>query len=58
MNEPDWFLREEQRLYDAVNAGEISQSDFDAEMRYLHDELRSIAEEEAERAYNDVLGGF
>jgi formiminotetrahydrofolate cyclodeaminase len=53
----DWFEREEERLVDAVNDGEISEQDFRKEMRYLRDELQRQAEEAAERAYDDVMGG-
>lgn len=59
---PTWFEREEDQLVDAVNSGEISERDFRADMRSLQDDLRSEAEEAAaeaaERAYNDVMGGW
>ena len=53
---PDWYEREEDRLCEAINSGEISRSDFDKEMRNLNDELRGAAEEAAEQAYNDAMG--
>ena len=52
---PNWYEREEDRLVEAVNNGEISNADFDKEMRNLNDELRGAAEEAAEQAYNDAM---
>lgn len=54
----DWFEREEELLVDAVNNGEISEAEYRKEIRYLRDSLRDEAEEAAESAYNDVMGGF
>lgn len=51
-----WFEREEDRLVDAVNNGEITEQDFRAEMRDLNAALRDEAEEAAERARDEVLG--
>ena len=52
---PNWYEREEDRLVEAVNNGEISNADFDKEMRKLNDELRGAAEEAAEQDYNDAM---
>ncbi|MFI5459057.1 MAG: hypothetical protein ACHRXM_26820 [Isosphaerales bacterium] len=50
------YEREEDELVRQVNAGEISQKEFDRAMRDLRDETRGYAEEEAERAYNEAMG--
>lgn len=52
----DWFEREEARLVDEVNAGDITEQQYREEMRCLRDELLAEAEEAADRARNDVLG--
>jgi len=59
MNE---WEREEQQLEDDYAAGLISLSEFNRLVKELQDalayELRSEAEEAAERAYNDVYGNW
>ncbi len=54
----DWYERAEQELCDALNNCEITEAEFNREMRALADELRGMAEEAAEGAYNDVMGGW
>jgi hypothetical protein len=50
------YGREEDELVRQVNAGEISQKEFDRAMRDMRDEIRAYAEEEAERSYNEAMG--
>jgi hypothetical protein len=50
------YDREEDELALPVNSGEISQKEFDREMRDMRDESGAYAEEEAERAYNEAMG--
>ena len=50
--------REEDDLVRQVNAGEITQQEFNRAMRDLRDEIRGCAEEDAERAYNEVMGNW
>ena len=51
-----WFEREEDELVRRVNAGEITQKEFDREMRAMRDEMRGQAEQEAQEAYDRVMG--
>jgi hypothetical protein len=48
--------REENELVRQINAGEISQEEFDRAMRDMRDETRAYAEVEAERSYNEAMG--
>ena len=57
-SEPQWFLTAERQLCEAYDKGDISESEFESEMRNLRDELRSCAEEAAVEAYNDTMGFF
>lgn len=54
----DQMAEEEQRLCDAVNSGEITQAEFDREMRGLREDARAHAERCADDAYNEAMGGF
>ena len=54
----NWFEREEDELVRQVNAGEISQSEFHNAMRELTAELRAQAQDEADSAYDRVMGGY
>ena len=56
MNGPRWYDSAEKQLCEALESGEITDAEFDLEMRNLNDELRGAAEEAAEAAYNDVYG--
>jgi hypothetical protein len=49
------YEREEVELVRQVNAGEISQKEFNRTMRDLRDKIHAYAQEEAERAYNEVM---
>lgn len=49
--------REEQYLEEQLAEGRISQKEFNKQMRDLQDDVRGAAEEDAERAYNDAMGG-
>ena len=50
------YDREEDELVRQVNAGEISQKEFDRAMRDMRDEVRAYAEVEAEGSYNEAMG--
>ncbi len=58
MTGPNWYERAYDELVDDLNNGVITQSEFDAGMRDLRDELRAAAEEEAQAAYDNVMGGW
>ena len=49
---PRWFEKEEDRLTEALNRGEISDQEFSEAMRDLQRELRESAEEAARDAYD------
>lgn len=51
-----WFDKAEQDLHEQLDNGEISNKDFEAEMRYLRDDLRDQAREAAEAAWFNVMG--
>jgi len=53
----DGLEREELELGRQLEAGEISEADYDDALRYLYEMTRAMAEEAAEQAYNDVIGG-
>ena len=52
----DAFEREEQMLEDQLANGEISNEEFNSEMRELRRDYMGAAQEAAERAYNDEMG--
>lgn len=52
----DAFEREEQMLEEQLANGEISNEEFNDEMRELQRDYRGAAQEAAESAYNDVMG--
>ena len=54
----DWYERAEQEICDAFNNGELTEAEFDLEMRALNDELRGQAEEAAGAAYDAAMGGW
>jgi predicted RNA-binding protein associated with RNAse of E/G family len=49
------FEREEDELTNAVNAGEITQKEYQDSMRELRDEVRRMAEDEARNAYDAAI---
>ena len=51
----DMYLRVEEDIVSAFNAGEITDAEFRAEMRALHDEIRFEAEMAAQEAYDEVM---
>lgn len=53
-----WYEREEERLTEQLNSGEITRKEYDKYMREIRDELRGQAEEAAERAYDNAMGGW
>lgn len=56
------YEREEQQLEDDLHSGRISQAEFNQQAREMErdhrNELRGMAEDAAERAYNDTMGGW
>lgn len=54
----DPYERAEEQLIDDLNSGRISEADFRAEMRAMRDDMQAEAEEAAQRAYDDVMGGW
>ena len=52
----DWFDKAEAEIEESLSNGEISNKVFQEEMRNLRAELRGLAEEAAEQAYNDTMG--
>lgn len=52
----DWFERAEHELSEQLNNGEITDHEFELEMRNLMAELRDSAEQAAADAYQDVMG--
>ncbi len=53
-----WFEKAEQELNEAHERGEISVSELNKELRDLRRELEMQAQENAENAYNDTMGGW
>ncbi len=54
----EWFDKEVERLEEELDRGEITTEEYNKEMRELRHALRGEAEEVAERAYNDTMGGW
>ena len=52
----DWYERAEHELTQQLSRGEISDHEFELEMRNLIAELRDSAEQAASDAYQNVIG--
>ena len=56
------YEREEEQLERDLREGKISQAQYNKELRDMQrdyrDEMRGLAEDAAERAYNDTMGGW
>lgn len=56
------YEREEEQLADDLRTGRISQAEYNQQAREMErdyrNELRGMAEDAAERAYNDIMGGW
>jgi hypothetical protein len=52
------YEREEDQLDRDLRDGLITQAEFRQQLRELQREQRGAAEEAAERAYNDTMGGW
>ena len=50
--------REEDLLWEMLEAGEISQEEYQGEINALYREARGALGEEAQRAYDDVIGSW
>ena len=50
--------QEEERLEDEYTDGFISNKEYNAAIKELHREARGELEEEAQRAYDEVMGNF
>jgi len=51
----DQFEREEDEIIRQINDGEISQSEGNRQLRELRRDYQAVAEESAQRAYDDEL---
>ncbi len=51
-----WYDNAVTSLENDLAAGNITDAEFQAEMRALNDEMRGAAEDAAEQAYNDTMG--
>jgi len=54
----DWYEREIEMLDKDYENGLISDDDYKKQIRDMNAALRAEAEEEAESAYNNVMGGW
>ena len=54
----DWYDRACQELEEQYEAGEISLKEFNREIRELNAEFREYAADEAQRHYDDIIGGW
>ena len=52
-----WIEKEEERLENLLEAGDITQEEFWEEIRELHRNAVQAAEDAAEEAYWNALGG-
>lgn len=57
MSGPNWDRFEEQ-IDNDLESGAMTPAEHRAALRDLRDEMRGYAEEQAERAYNDAMGGW
>ncbi|WP_161133359.1 hypothetical protein [Schauerella aestuarii] len=53
-----WYEKAEDQIDQELADGLIDQKEYQRQMRDLRDEMRGEAEEAAERAYNDAMGGW
>jgi len=59
MNDPGRRLQhEEDILQDALSSGQMTQKEYNDECRYLERAAREYAQEEAERAYQEVMENY
>lgn len=58
MSGPGWYDRAEEQIDNDLELGNMTQAEHRAALRDLRDEARGYAEEQAERAYNDAMGGW
>ena len=54
----NWYDNAVKQLEQSLENGEITDEEFQAEIRNLNEELRETANEVAEQAYNDVMGDW
>jgi hypothetical protein len=55
---PRWYEKAEEQIELCYQSGQIGFDEFNRQMRELNQELRDAAHEEAERAYDDYMGGY
>lgn len=53
----NWYERAEEQIERDLSEGLIDSAEYLRQMRDLRAELRAEAQEAAERAYNDAMGG-
>ncbi len=54
----DQFDRQARRLDEAYENGQLSREEYDWEMRELILDQRAYAQDRAQEAYNDAMGGI
>lgn len=54
----DWIARAERQIENDLANGDITEQEYNDQMRDLQAEIQGAAEEAAEQAYNDVCGGW
>jgi hypothetical protein len=54
----DQMDKEEERLHNDLAAGRITRKEFDEGMRDLRAEMRQYAQDQADDAYNNAMGGW
>lgn len=54
----DWYYRAEMELEEALERGEITYKEYQREIRDLRRELEMQAQEAADEAYNNAMGGW
>ncbi len=53
-----WYDKAEDDLCEQLDEGEITETEFNSEMRSLRDEVKAGAEEAADNAYNDYMNRY
>lgn len=58
MNGPRWYDRAVEQIERDFESGDIDLTDYNAELRALNNELRDAADEQAEQARDEYMGGW
>lgn len=54
----NWYGRAVQQIEGDYDAGLIDSKEYQAQMRDLKDEMRQSAQDAADQAYDDAMGGW